>query len=196
MQYFDSDIFPAQKSFLSVSGHIKIFPVLRLPSNEFCEDFLGHLNQKRIFTHFRIPLDSCFLILSDSYDMFCYSKMTFASLLICSILFSLRWLIKNWPAMWEIWVRSLCWEDPLEKGKATQYSGLEKSTDCIVHAVAKSQTRLRDITFTFFHFQSADSNANLLGLLRGQMIIMRPQGQTQSFHMELISPLFCMFQNA
>ena len=122
MQYFDSDIFPAQKSFLSVSGHIKIFPVLRLPSNEFCEDFLGHLNQKRIFTHFRIPLDSCFLILSDSYDMFCYSKMTFASLLICSILFSLRWLIKNWPAMWEIWVRSLCWEDPLEKGMATHYS--------------------------------------------------------------------------
>ena len=35
--------------------------------------------------------------------------------------------------MWETWVRSLCWEDPLEKGKAThpvfwpgefQYSGL------------------------------------------------------------------------
>jgi len=26
-------------------------------------------------------------------------------------------LIKNLPAMWETWVRSLCWEDPLEKGK-------------------------------------------------------------------------------
>ena len=29
-------------------------------------------------------------------------------------------LVKNLPAMWETWVRSLRWEDPLEKGKATQ----------------------------------------------------------------------------
>ena len=28
-------------------------------------------------------------------------------------------LIKNLPAMWETWIRSLGWEDPLEKGKAT-----------------------------------------------------------------------------
>ena len=28
-------------------------------------------------------------------------------------------LVKNLPAMWEIWVQSLGWEDPLEKGKAT-----------------------------------------------------------------------------
>ena len=26
-------------------------------------------------------------------------------------------LVKNLPAMWETWVRSLGWEDPLEKGK-------------------------------------------------------------------------------
>ena len=31
-------------------------------------------------------------------------------------------LVKNPPAMWEIWVRSLGWEDPLEKGKATYSS--------------------------------------------------------------------------
>ena len=31
-------------------------------------------------------------------------------------------LVKNLPAMWEIWVRSLGWEDPLEKGKATHSS--------------------------------------------------------------------------
>ena len=31
-------------------------------------------------------------------------------------------LIKNLPAMWETWVRSLGWEDPLEKGKATHSS--------------------------------------------------------------------------
>ena len=28
-------------------------------------------------------------------------------------------LVKNQPAMWETWVRSLGWEDPLEKGTAT-----------------------------------------------------------------------------
>ena len=29
---------------------------------------------------------------------------------------------KNLPAMWEIWVQSLGWEDPLEKGMATHSS--------------------------------------------------------------------------
>ena len=27
-------------------------------------------------------------------------------------------LVRNLPAMWETWVQSLGWEDPLEKGKA------------------------------------------------------------------------------
>ena len=31
-------------------------------------------------------------------------------------------LVKNPPAMWETWVRSLSWEDALEKGKATHSS--------------------------------------------------------------------------
>ena len=33
-------------------------------------------------------------------------------------------LVKNLPAMLETWVRSLGWEDPLEKGKATHSSML------------------------------------------------------------------------
>ena len=33
-------------------------------------------------------------------------------------------LVKNPPAMWETWVGSLGWEDPLEKGKATHSSTL------------------------------------------------------------------------
>ena len=43
-------------------------------------------------------------------------------------------LVKNLPAMREIWVRSLGWEDPLGEGKGylLQYSGLENSMDCIV----------------------------------------------------------------
>ena len=51
--------------------------------------------------------------------------------------FPVRWaslvaqLVKNLSAMRETWVRSLGWEDPLEKGKDTplQYSGLENSKD-------------------------------------------------------------------
>ena len=31
-------------------------------------------------------------------------------------------LVKNPPIMWETWVPSLGWEDPLEKGKATHSS--------------------------------------------------------------------------
>ena len=55
-------------------------------------------------------------------------------------------LVKNPPAMWEIWVRSLGWERfPGEgKGYLLQYSGLENSMDCIVHEVAKSWTQLSD----------------------------------------------------
>ena len=36
-------------------------------------------------------------------------------------------MVKNPLAMWETWVHSLGWENPLEK-----YSGLENSMDCIV----------------------------------------------------------------
>ena len=31
-------------------------------------------------------------------------------------------LVKNLPAMWETWVQSLDWEDPLQKGMATHSS--------------------------------------------------------------------------
>ena len=31
-------------------------------------------------------------------------------------------LVKNLPAMWETWVPSLGWVDPLEKGRATHSS--------------------------------------------------------------------------
>ena len=31
-------------------------------------------------------------------------------------------MVKNLPGMWETWVRSLIWEDPLEKGMTTHSS--------------------------------------------------------------------------
>ena len=59
--------------------------------------------------------------------------------------------VKNPPAMWKIWVQSLGWEDPLEKGTATHFSILawripmdRGAWRAIVHGVAKSQTRLSD----------------------------------------------------
>ena len=33
-------------------------------------------------------------------------------------------LVKNPPAMWETWIWSLGWEDPLEKGKVTHSMGI------------------------------------------------------------------------
>ena len=56
-------------------------------------------------------------------------------------------LVKNQSAMWETWVRSLGWEDPLEKGKATHSGILAWRIPCIVHGVTKSQTRLSERHF-------------------------------------------------
>ena len=47
------------------------------------------------------------------------NKMT---LNICIWAFLVVQLVKNLPAMWETWVRSLGWEDPLEKRKTSHSS--------------------------------------------------------------------------
>ena len=56
-------------------------------------------------------------------------------------------MLKNLPAVWETWVRSLGWKDPLEKGMATHSSILAWRTpmdrgtwQATVHTVAKSGT--------------------------------------------------------
>ena len=51
--------------------------------------------------------------------------------------------------MQETHVQLLGWEDSPEEGKGypLQYSGLENSMDCLVHGVAKSQTRLSNLHF-------------------------------------------------
>ena len=49
-------------------------------------------------------------------------------------------LVKNPSTMWETWVQSLGWENPLEKATATHSSILAwriPRTVCIVHGVAK-----------------------------------------------------------
>ena len=59
--------------------------------------------------------------------------------------------VKNLPATWETWVRSLGWEDLLQEGMATHSSILawripmdRGARQATVHGVAKSQTQLSD----------------------------------------------------
>ena len=57
-------------------------------------------------------------------------------------------LVKNLPAMWEMWVQSLGWEDPQEEGKANHSSILAwRISWTTVHGVPKSQTQLRKLHF-------------------------------------------------
>ena len=60
-------------------------------------------------------------------------------------------MVKNLPAMQEIWVHSLGWEDPLEKEEATHSSILAWRIPwtVLVHGVAKSWTQLSDFHFHF-----------------------------------------------
>ena len=51
---------------------------------------------------------------------------------------------KNLPAMQETWVRSLDWEDTLEKGKATHSSILAWRITCIVSSWGLKQLETTD----------------------------------------------------
>ena len=71
-------------------------------------------------------------------------------------------MVKNLTAMWEIWVQSLGWKDPLEKGTATHSSILawrtpqtEAPARIQSMGVAKCRTPLSD-----FHFHLLRSNNN------------------------------------
>ena len=60
--------------------------------------------------------------------------------------------VKNLPAMWETWVRSLGWEDPLEKGKATHSSILAWRIPWTVQAMGLPRVRHDSATFSFISF--------------------------------------------
>ena len=64
-------------------------------------------------------------------------------------------LLKNVPTVWETWVRSLGWEDPPEKGKATHSSILAwRIPWTIAHGVEKSRTRLSNFHFDLSLFST------------------------------------------
>ena len=61
-------------------------------------------------------------------------------------------LVKNPPAMQETWVRSLGWEDLLEKGKTPQSSILARRIPWTVYSVGSQRVRYDRVTFTYLHF--------------------------------------------
>ena len=73
-------------------------------------------------------------------------------------------LVKNLPSMWETWVQSLGWEDPLEKGITTHSSILAwRIPWATVQGVTKSWTQLSD-----FHFHMESRKMLLMNLFSGQ----------------------------
>ena len=62
---------------------------------------------------------------------------------------SLAQLVKNPPAMWETWVWSLGWEDPLEKGKATHSSVLAWRIPWTIQSMGSQTAGHNWVTFTF-----------------------------------------------
>ena len=59
-------------------------------------------------------------------------------------------LVKNLPAMWETWVQTLGWEDPLEKGKATHSSILTRRIPRTIQSLGCKES---DTSNFHFHFQ-------------------------------------------
>ena len=69
-------------------------------------------------------------------------------------------LVKNSPAIPETWARSLGWEDPLEKGKATHSSILAWRIPWTVESMRSQRVGHDWMTFTSLHFIShAQGNA-------------------------------------
>ena len=58
-------------------------------------------------------------------------------------------LVKNVPAMQETWVRSLGWDNPLEKGKATHSSILAWRIPWSIQSMGSQKVRRDCVTFTF-----------------------------------------------
>ena len=60
-------------------------------------------------------------------------------------------LVKNLPAMWETWVRSLGWEDFLEKGKTTHSGILAWRISWTVWSMGSQRVGHDWATFTSLH---------------------------------------------
>ena len=110
----------------------------------------GHSNNHPLFGEFLyitkdFQAENCWNALN-----FCNNLLAQKSLVTYNILARaslVAQLVKNPPAMWETWVWSLGWEDPLEEGMATHSSilawriAMDRGTyQAIVFGVTKSRT--------------------------------------------------------
>ena len=73
-------------------------------------------------------------------------------------------LVKNLPAMWGTWVRSLGWEDQQEKGKAIYSSILAWRIPWTVQSIGSQRIRAR---LSNFHFHTYSVRTGHTGWLRG-----------------------------
>ena len=64
-------------------------------------------------------------------------------------------LVKNLPTMWETWVQSLGWEDPLEKGKATRSSILAWRIPSDYSLWGHKESDMTDFHFCFIGYTKA-----------------------------------------
>ena len=94
-------------------------------------------------------------------------------------------LIKNLCAMWETWVWSLGWEDPLEEDMATHSSILAWgiSMECIVHGVAKSWIQLSNFHFTLHGHSTGKGQVLFQSQRRAMPKKFQTTAQLHSFHM-------------
>ena len=70
-------------------------------------------------------------------------------------------LIKKMPAMWDTWVRSLGWEDPLEKGKATHFGILARRIPWTVYSIQLQSLTGLSLSDFHFHFSGGSVVKNL-----------------------------------
>ena len=74
-------------------------------------------------------------------------------------------LVKNLPAIQETWVRSLGWEDPLEKGKATHSSILAwRIPGTIYSPWGRKELDKTECLSSDFHFASTSCNKAVLAI--------------------------------
>ena len=95
-------------------------------------------------------------------------------------------LVKNPPAMWETWVRSLVWEDPLEKGKATHSSIPAWRIPWAVESTEVSKSRTRLSNFHYTHYI-------ICQLLKGAEVSNYSHGSISSFNSLSFASCILMF---
>ena len=62
-------------------------------------------------------------------------------------------VVRNPPAMWEIWIQSLGWEDLLKKGKATHSSLLAWRIPWTVKSMESQRDTTERLAFSLFTFK-------------------------------------------